>query len=168
MPASVGEDARGRKVKVGTTVLDKRGRIFSILETEKKYRRQDMARALGPEGRCFITLSRVFRIEPSIAFDKTSKDWWQRYNKFVKPLRKKARARRRRAEASHKFWPCPVCISGSQPIRFKIGVRVWDGKRLRVCATPCKRRVLREVRHSAHADARRRVAWKYMRRGGQL
>ena len=68
---------------------------------------------------------------------------------------------------------CPVCMDGSEPVRFKIGIPVWKGKKLRVCSSRCRRHVRKEVKIAIEYGvdkntARRKAAYKYMKRGGQI
>lgn len=64
---------------------------------------------------------------------------------------------------------CPVCST----VYFRIGVRVWEGRILRVCSKRCRYRVKREVvtavsRNGRHPEqARRSIAWGYIKKGGQ-
>lgn len=172
----VGVDARNRTVRVEDTVIDKRGRVYTILWTEKALRKQRTVCAqttLSKSGSyTFIKLQRVFRVgNPSTWPTRNKMRWGRLYDKYVRPIKKQEARKRRRAEESTKMWPCPVCKNGKQPTRFKIGIAVWRGKRLRVCSTPCKRKVLKEVRVLAegydHEETRRFVAWRYMKAGGQ-
>jgi hypothetical protein len=65
---------------------------------------------------------------------------------------------------------CPVC----REVYFRIGVRVWRGKRLKVCVRKCARKVRAEVRAAVRKSpdddqelVRRRIAWHYIREGRQ-
>lgn len=161
---SIGKDARGWKVAVGDHVIDKRGPVLVIVRTEKSFRILKMARAkpLHTDRLTYVKLWRVFRVKRTTTWRYAT--WRKLYDKYIKPAKRKARRERRRVEASTTMWPCPVCLNGKAPIRFKIGIQVWEGKRLRVCSTPCKRKVLREARETD----RRKVAYKYMKRGAQI
>lgn len=164
--AKVGKDARGRKVSVGDHVLNKTGQVLVIARTEKSFRILKLARAktIHSDRLTYVKLGKVFRIRRTV--EKSTRGRWRKlYDKYAKPTKRKAAQARRKAEASTTMWPCPVCMNGKEPIRFKIGIQVWDGKRLRVCATRCKRRVLREVKETGN---RTRVARKYMKRGKQV
>lgn len=64
---------------------------------------------------------------------------------------------------------CPVCTT----VYFRIGVRVWEGRILRACSKRCRYLVKREVvaavarNGRSPEQARRRIAWKYIEKGGQ-
>lgn len=176
----LGVDARNRPVRVEDIVIDKRGRVYTILWTERALRKRKTVRAqtaLDKDGGSytFIRLQRVFRWKrPSTWASRNKMRWRRLYDNYVRPARRAAARKRHKVEASRKMWPCPVCKNGKQPTRFKIGIPVWRGKRLRVCSAPCKRKVLRQVKLLEqeevgldHEEARRRVAWRYMRIGGQ-
>jgi hypothetical protein len=172
----VGKDARGRTVSVADCVITKRGQALVIAPTEKALRKRQTARVVTAETEEFtyIRLNRVFRVRHAGSQAKNKSRWRHLHEKYVKPLRKKEARRRRRVAATTKMWPCPVCMNGKQPTRFKIGIQVWSGRRLRVCSTPCKRRVLRGVKElqQAHSDldpehVRRQIAYQYMKAGGQ-
>ena len=163
----VGKDARGRKVLADDHVITQKGDVYKIIQTEGSYRSQRILRGIkigGTGGATYLKTDRIFRISRS-STTSTRKRWWKLYDKYVRPARRRAVHRRHKVEASTTMWPCPVCMNGKEPIRFKIGIQVWDGKRLRVCATRCKRRVLKEVKETGN---RTRVAQKYMKRGGQV
>lgn len=169
----VGVDARGRTVRIEDTIIDKRGRVYTIFWTEKALRKRGSVRAQplqSDTGYVFVSLPRVFRVKRASSTALRNRMRWRRfYDKYVRPARRAAARKRRKVEASTKMWPCPVCKNGGQPTRFKIGIRVWDGKRLRVCSAVCKRRVLKEVKKLRDGErVRRRVAWKYMKIGGQV
>jgi len=172
----IGTDARGKTVAVDDCLIDKRGRVYIVCWTERALRRQKTARVLRKESYTYVRLTHVFRVRRASAKPSRNRARWARlYENYVKPMRRKEVHRLRRVAATSKMWRCPVCINGRQPTRFKIGVQVWKGKRLRVCSTPCRRRVLKGVRHLQEkypeADAefvRRQVAYQYMKAGGQL
>ncbi len=164
---NVGKDARGRKVSIGDHVITKKGDVYRIIQTEGSYRSHGIIRGIeinGEGGAKYLKTDRIFRVRRS-SMTSTRARWRKLYDKYAKPAKRKAARTRRKVMASTTMWQCPVCINGKAPVRFKIGVQVWKGKRLRVCSSPCRRRVLREVRET---DSRARVAYKYMKRGGQM
>lgn len=169
-----GKDARGRLVLVDDTVIDKGGEAYIVCWTEKGLRKQRSARAevKGVGSHTRVDLTRVFRVKKASATERQNKARWKRmWDKYVRPERRRVARRRRKAEASHHMWKCPVCIkgydNGSGVVRFKIGIPVWRGKKLRVCSIRCKRKVQRRVKAGEHGD-RRKVAYNYMKKGGQL
>ena len=168
----VGTDARGRRVSVGDRVINKKGQVLEITQTEKSFRSKGIVRArpLKNGGSIYVELRRIFRVRHS-STTSTRRRWRKLYDTYVRPARRRAIHQRHKVEAQTYKWPCPVCKNGKQPTRFKIGILVWSGKQLRVCSTPCKRKVLREVRKHEGKDReliRRRVAWQYMKMGGQV
>jgi len=163
---TVGKDARGRKVAVGDHVINKKGQVLEIARTEKSFRILKMARAqvLHNPRLAYVKLGLIFRVQRTV--EKSTRTRWRKlYDKYAKPAKRKASRAKRKAEASTTMWPCPICMNGKEPVRFKIGIQVWDGKRLRVCSTPCKRRVLKEAKKTGNRTG---VARKYMIRGGQV
>ena len=163
----VGKDARGRKVSIDDHVITKKGDVYRIIQTEGSHRSQRILRGIkigGTGGATYLKTDNIFRIKHS-SVTRPRALWRKLYDKYIKPVKRKAERTRRKVMASKTMWPCPVCMNGKEPIRFKIGIQVWDGKRLRVCATRCKRRVLKEVKERGN---RTRVAQKYMKRGGQV
>lgn len=173
----IGSDARGKVVRVDDYLITKRGRTYTACWTEKPLIKRRTIRVLSAteETYSLARLDRVFRVGKISTRPWRNKARWARmYEKYVKPIKRKAARRRRRAASAKMRW-CPVCINGHQPTRFKIGVPVWKGKKLRVCSTGCKRRVRKQVRilREKHPQlepelVRRQLAYQYMRAGGQL
>lgn len=182
----VGKDARGRTASVDDYVIDKKGQAAVVAWTEKALRKREIARAtpvmIQNESSAapalpdiaFVRLGKVFRVRQPRSQRANKARWRRLYDKYVRPIKREATRKRRKAEATTTMWHCPVCANGRQPTRFKIGVQVWKGRRLRVCSTPCKRRVLRGVKQlqQAHSDldpeyVRRQIAYQYMKAGRQ-
>lgn len=74
------------------------------------------------------------------------------------------------ADITHRL-RCPVC----EIVYFRIGVRVWPTGLLKVCSRRCRYKIKREVvaarqrSDNAHdrEQARRRISWHYIEKGGQ-
>lgn len=174
----VGRDARGNIVKEGDIILDDRGRAWEVEETERTLRGQRIVRCQSvpldnrpaPLGVGTVRLELTFRVEkPSSTLGANRRRWERLYDKYARPARRAA-AKARQKAAAQPLRPCTVCAKTQQPVRFKIGVAVWKGKKLRVCSTTCANAVRREVTklQRKHPDIdrerlRRHVAWSYMK-----
>lgn len=176
-------------MKTGDVVIDNRGRAWRVRNTETALRHRQLIRARNiplpkrpgspvskkPNSAFQIVQpSRMFRVPKSSSTRQANAQRWKKlFHKYVLPLRRVA-ARRRRVAATLPLRPCPVCQNGEQPCRFKLGIAVWKGKRLRVCSTSCSRTVKKEVTRERrlHPEVdrertRKIIAWRYMKRGGQ-
>lgn len=170
----IGQDARGKKVRLRDRVIDKKGNIYEVTWTSKGLSKAGLIRAklldIIPDY-VLLKSGRVFRV--SITTKKGSRRRWTRlYDKYIKPAKRKARRLRKKVEAMP-LRPCPVCIKDSEHINFKLGTSVWKGKKLRVCTKRCARIIRREVKivvqYGVDRDvARRKAAYKYMKIGGQI
>jgi hypothetical protein len=172
------KDARGKTVGEGDTVIDKRGRAWVIISTEATLRKQRLVRARrifhSKEYFSVIDPRRTFRVRKSSSSKQANaRRWKEFYKKYARPLNR-ATARRRRIAEALPLRPCPVCQNGAQPCKFKIGLAVWRGKRLRVCSTSCAHTVKNEVRRERHEQpsidperVRKTVAFRFMQKGGQ-
>lgn len=165
-----GFDARNKPVRIGDRILYKDGRIYDVASTPKNLRRMRTVHA------CPLDRNPPFmllRLEWSLRVRKTTKNGGRKkfkaaWEKFVKPILRKKRRMRKKVEAMSTRL-CPIC----EVVWFKLGVPVWRGKKLRVCCTRCKREVLKEVRlvvtYGVEKEkARRKAAYKYMKKGSQL
>lgn len=167
----IGRDARRVKLKVGNLVIDEQGRTWKILETGKTYLRYRMLKvqrvrppsSKRPRSVLYKRAYEVFRVRKRHGRAANAALWAHWSSHVILP-----------PGYTRSLRPCPVCMGGWQPIRFKIGVRVWEKRKLRVCSRACRRVVRAKVREvcKRHPDVdkekcRLAVAWKYMRKGGQ-
>lgn len=165
-----GFDARDKPVRIGDRVLHKDGYIYDVAMTPKNLRRMRTIHAYPLDRKPPFVL---LKLERCLKVRKTTKHGSRKkfkaaWEKFVKPILRKKRRMRKRVEAMP-LRLCPVC----GVVWFKLGVPVWKGKKLRVCCTHCKREVLREVRLVVaygmdKEKARRKAAYKFMKKGSQL
>jgi len=170
----MGQDARGKQVRIHDRVMDKKGVIYHVAWTAKHLRKTGIVNSCPLDGiPPFVLLksSRVFRVRRTIETGSRRR-WTYLYDKYVRPMKRRTQSLRKKVEAMP-LRPCPVCIHDEAPVRFKLGVPVWQGKKLRVCTTRCARRVRKEVKiaveYGVDQDiAKRRAAYKYMKIGGQI
>lgn len=155
--------------------MDKKGVIYDVASwTDKGLRKGGVIRA-SPLSR--VPQSMLLKLEQVFKVKRTTKTgskgrWKTLWDKYVKPARRRARARRRRVEAMP-MRICPVCADEPEAVHFKLGTPVWKGKKLRVCTKRCARKVRAEVRIAIEygvtkEDAQRKAAYKFMKKGGQL
>lgn len=176
------KDARDKTVIEGDTVIDKRGWAWVIISTEATLRKQQLIRArripqAGRPSKNYFSVihpHRTFKVRrPSASKQANTRRWKELYKKYARPLNR-ATARQRHIAETLPLRPCPVCQNGEQPCKFKIGLPVWKGKRLRVCSTTCAHSVKKEVNHERREQpdtdperVRRLVAFRFMQKGGQ-
>ncbi len=165
-----GFDARGKPVRIHDRILHKDGNIYDVCATPKNLRRVHTIHA-SPLDRnppfVLLKLEHCLKVR-RITKHGSKKKYKAAWAKFVKPILRKKRRQRKRVEAMPTRL-CPMC----EVVWFKLGVPVWKGKKLRVCCTHCKREVVKEVRLVASygvdkEKARRKAAYKYMKKGQQL
>jgi hypothetical protein len=178
----IGRDARSRSVREGDLVIDERGRAWKVIATEASLRKRRIVRvrsvplASTPKtysdhtatARLFLT----FKVSKPSRTETANKRRWQRlYTKYTRPILRREIKQRQRI-LSLPFQRCPVCIDTNQPCRFKLGIQVWKGKKLRVCSRACAAKVKKEVKKlikmQPETDAerlRRHVAWTFTKKG---
>lgn len=169
-----GKDARNKTVRVHDRVMDKKGEIYKVLRTDKSLLKKGIIRA-GPLHQIasfiLLKLDRVFKVKKTT--ENGSRRLYTRlWNTYAKPLRRKARRKKRKVEEMP-MKLCPVCRDEPNAIRFKLGIPVWNGKKLHVCTKRCAAVIRKEIRIAVQngvdkETARRRAAYKYMKKGGQL
>lgn len=176
----LGKDAKGKNVRQGDTLLDKRGGAWRVLKTEGTLRKQLVIRVRSvplskrPTETALVRLSLVFRVTaPSATPQANIRRWKHLYDKYTRPAKRAAIRQKRRVEALP-LKPCPACLEELQPCKFKLGVRVWRGRKLRVCSKACvylvRRRVRRAQRKNPTLDTGRirlHIARMLMQKGGQ-
>lgn len=165
-----GFDARGKILRIGDRVMYRDGVVYDVSATPKNLKKARTIHACPLDREppfVLLKLEKCLKVK-RITANGSRKKWKAAWDKYVKPLRRKA-ARKRKKVAAMPSVLCPVC----EVVWFKLGIPVWKGKKLRVCARPCRREVLKEVRLAIEygvekGKARRKAARKFMKKGGQL